>query len=247
LITIRCQNCVFRDVQAVLFDKDGTLADSHAFLWNLGDRRLQILETQVPGIYNPLQAAFGMKDGSVEPMGLLAIGTRRDNEIAAAAYVAAVGYQWTEALAIVRTAFAVAEGALGRKADQTPLFDGGLAILKHLAQVDCQIGILSADTTPNVEDFVNRYQLDPYLHLQQGTDNQPGKPDPSLFWQACQKLNVLPQQVLMVGDSSADIEMAQAAGAAGCIAVSWGWTSPTQLRGATVTISHFNEIQIEEI
>jgi phosphoglycolate phosphatase len=247
LLNIRCQDCVFQNIQAVVFDKDGTLADSHAFLWKLGNWRLQFLEKQVPGIQASLRAAFGMSNGKVEPMGLLAIGTRRENEIAAAAYLAAAGYEWIEALTSVRTAFRAADRELGRKADETPLFAGVLQTLQKLCEADCKIGMLSADTTANVKDFVKRYQLESYFHLQQGTDDQPGKPDPFLFWQACQKFNVAPQQVLMIGDSSADIEMARAAGAAGCIAVAWGWTPPTQLRGASVTISHLNEIQIERI
>jgi phosphoglycolate phosphatase len=79
-----------------------------------------------------------------------------------------------------------------------------------------------------------------------GVDQGPSKPDPALFLQACQKLGVEPSATLMVGDSVGDIEMARAAGAAGCIGICWGKPTAAHLETADVAIARLDQIQILE-
>jgi len=228
----------------VLFDKDGTLADTESFLKSVGQKRSRLIDAKIPGVQEPLLMAFGLEGDQLNAAGLLAVGTRREAEIAAAAYVAETGRNWVEALEIASTAFAEAEQYLQRKADHTPLIQGALEVLKTLAMSGLKLGILSSDTTVNVEDFVQKYQLATYVELRMGTDAGPSKPNPLLFYQACDTLNVTPQVTLMVGDSRADVAMARAAGAAGCIGVTWGWRSPPSLVDADIAIHRLDEIQI---
>lgn len=143
LATIQCGTVRFENVQAVLFDKDGTLADSQNFLRSLGRRRVRLIDAQIPGVQDPLLMAFGLEGHQLNPEGLLAVGTRLENEIAAAAYVAETGRGWIEAIAIVRSQFAEADQLLKRKADSTPLFEGALEVLQALATAGVKVGILS--------------------------------------------------------------------------------------------------------
>lgn len=243
MTTIRCRDKVFQNIQAVLFDKDGTLADAESFLKSLGQKRSRLIDAQVPGVQEPLLMAFGL-EGQLNPAGLLAVGSRRENEIAAAAYVAETGRDWLESMEIACSGFAEADKYLKRKADHTPLIDGGLDLLKSLAIAEFRVGFLSSDTTENVRDFVQKYQLESYIQLQMGIDQGPTKPDPVLFQQACASLGVAPETTLMIGDSQADIKMADAAGAAGCIGFTGGWTTPIHLDNADVAIAQFDEVQV---
>jgi phosphoglycolate phosphatase len=233
----------FQQIQAVIFDKDGTLANSELFLSKLGQRRSHLIDAQIPGIGRSLLTAFGLTENQLNPAGMLAVGTRRESEIAVAAYVAQTGRAWVESLMLAHSAFVEADRNLSRKADYTPLIDGSLKLVQALAAVNLKIGILSSDITANVADFAQKYQLADYIQLQMGTDTAITKPDPILFWQACELLGVAPAKTLMIGDSEADIVMARAAGAAGCIGMTGGWTNPVQLT-ADVAIAHFDEIQI---
>jgi len=244
LVTIRCRDRMFPHIQAVIFDKDGTLANAETFLRNLGLRRSRLIDAQVPGVQEPLRMAFGLDGAQINPAGLMAVGTRRENQIAAAAYVAETGRGWLEALQIVQSAFAEADQLLPRKADETPLFPGGLTIIQALAAAGLKLGILSADSTANVKDFALRYSLTPYLHLQMGTDGDRSKPDPVLLAQACAALDVPAAATLMVGDSPVDVQLARAGGAAGCIGVTWGWTEPLALAAADAVITQFDQIQV---
>lgn len=244
MATIRCGTVHFRNIQAVIFDKDGTLADSHDFLWNLAQKRARLIDAQIPGVQEPLLMAFGLNEGQLNPAGLMAVGSRLENEIAAAAYVAETGRDWGESLAIVRSAFMEADSIFKRKADHTPLFEGVRDLLQNLTRAGVKIGILSADTTQNVRDFIEQYDLMGLVQAGRGTDMGPGKPDPVLFHQICAELGVEPQGAIAIGDSTTDMEMARAAGAAGCVGVTWGGIKPAALAGADVLVPHFSAIQV---
>lgn len=246
MATIRCQNVTFLNIKAILFDKDGTLEDSQAFLRELGQKRSRLIDAQIPGIGEPLLMAFGIDRGTLNPTGLMAVGSRRENEIAAAAYIAETGRGWLESLAIARNAFEEADRYLKNTANTSPLFAGSLDVLKILSEAGLKLGILSAATTASVQAFVKRHQLDPYIQLQQGVDEGPSKPDPALFLQACQSLGVEPAATLMVGDAAGDIEMARRAGAAGCIGICWGDATAVHLKAADVAIAQLDEIQLLE-
>lgn len=245
MVTICCRNITFSNIQAVIFDKDGTIEDSQVFLRELGQKRSRIIDAQIPGIGEPLLMAFGIQGDILDPTGLMAVGSRRENEIAAAAYIAETGRGWIESLAIARSAFEEADRYLKDAATTSPLFVGSLEVLKFLKDAGLKLGILSAATTASVQAFVRRHQLDAYIDLQQGVDQGPSKPDPALFLQACQTLGVEPASTLMVGDSAGDIQMGRRAGAAGCIGISWS-TSGTvaHLAEADVEIAQLDEIQV---
>ena len=242
MATIQCKDVKFSNIQAIIFDKDGTLEDSQEYLRALGQKRSRLIDAQIPGTGEPLLMAFGILDDKLDPTGLLAVGSRGETEIAAAAYIAETGRGWLESRAIARRAFEEADQFIGTA--PSPLFVGSLEVLKYLSEVGLKLGILSAATTARVQAFVERHHLGDYVQLQMGVDQGPSKPDPALFLQACQKLGVEPSATLMVGDSVGDIEMARKAGAAGCIGICWGKPTAAHLETADVAIAQLDQIQI---
>ena len=242
MVTIHCQGVTFQNIQAVLFDKDGTLANSETFLRSLAQKRSRLIDAQFPGVQEPLLMAFGVDGDRLNPAGLMAIGTRQENEIAAAAYVTETGRDWIESLETVRSAFVEADQYMKRKADHTPLFSGVLPLLQTMTTAGLRLGILSSDSTDNVKDFAEKYHLASYFQLLMGTDENLSKPDPRLLQKACNALEVSPGQTLVIGDSQADIQLAQA-GAAGCIGVMGGWSTAFHL-SADAVIHQLEEIEI---
>ncbi len=243
MATLQCGKVQFPDIQAVLFDKDGTLADSQFYLRQLSYARSRLIEAQHPGIQDNLLLAFGVSGNSVNPAGLMAVGTRQENVIAAAAYVTAWGKGWLDSLNLVQAAFTRADAQMPAKASATPLFEGAYELLSALHQADVRVGILSSDTTQNVKAFVEGYHLESLVQLQLGADDRFTKPDPALLSYACQLLDVLPDRSLVIGDSKADIEMARSAGLAS-VGVTWGWNGDFDLGQPDVQVQYWHQICI---
>ncbi len=244
MVNIQVKQITFSHIEAIIFDKDGTLQDSRDFLRNLAQKRSRLIDAQVPGTGEPLSMAFGIEDDTLNPVGLMAVGSRRENEIAAAAYIAETGIGWLESLTIAQNAFREASEWLQKDTVPSPIFPGTVEVLKTLHQAGIKLGILSADSTESVNQFVDYYQLNDYIQLNMGAETELSKPDPALFLQGCDRLGVDPAVTLMVGDSPGDIQMATTASAAGCI----GICDPAyshHLKTADVVITQLNEIKIK--
>ncbi|KAF3890512.1 MULTISPECIES: HAD family hydrolase [Nostocales] len=241
MVTIECKNVKFSHIQAVLFDKNGTLEDSDAYLRALAQKGARVIDAQIPGIGEPLLMAFGVSGDTLDPAGLMAVASRRETETAAAAYIAETGRGWFESLVIARKALDEAEKYVNQT--PSPLFAGTSEVLQSLSQAGLKLGILSAATTSEVRTFVERHELSDRIQVAMGVDGGPSKPDPILFLQACQALGVEPSATLMVGDSVGDMQMARNAKAAGCIGITWIGKSEN-VRGADVVIERLEEILV---
>ncbi|MEM9161446.1 MAG: HAD family hydrolase [Cyanobacteria bacterium P01_F01_bin.4] len=224
---IYCNEVEFVGIQAVVFDKDGTLAQVDSFLSLLGQLRADQLAIAIPGVETSVLDSFGLRQG-LDPTGLLAVASRTDNIIAIAAHVAATGRGWLESLAMVEGAFLEAEQKLPPKAPLTPLVPGTLDLLSRLQAAPIKVGLLSSDTQANVESWVETHQLNRYFSRLQGVcEARPSKTHAHFLAQACQSMQVDPAAVLVIGDSAADRVMATHA--AGFIGVTGGWSQPFEI------------------
>lgn len=244
MATVFCNGVTFSSVDAIVFDKDGTLADSQEFLRHLAEKRATCVDAEVPGIESAILSAFGVNGDRMNPSGLMAVGTREENEIGIATLVAQTGWSWIEARLLVRQAFLQADQLLPRKVDFTPPFAGVIDLLK--ACQGLKVGILSSDSDANVRDFVDRYDLKPYVQLSMGVRAGLNKPNPQLLMLACHELRVSPSKTLVIGDAIADIQLAHQGGAVGCIGVTWGGVSAAQLATADAIANQISDIQLSD-
>lgn len=244
MVLVHCGDRAFTGIEAIVFDKDGTLADSQDFLRTLAQRRARLLDAQVPGVQEPLLMAFGVEGSSLDPQGLMAVGTRYENEVAAAAYVAETGKAWAAALALVSQVFTDADTYAGSKAELTPPYPGTSAMLARLS-TSLKLAVLSSDSTAHVSAFLSHYHLSEHIALAQGSD--PGglsKPDPELLHRLCRQLGVAPAATLVVGDSDLDAQLAGAAQAAGFIRAAWADSRPLGA-AADATLTHWEALQVQ--
>jgi phosphoglycolate phosphatase len=245
LITIRCRDTQFSDIAAVVFDKDGTLADVESYLRSLTLRRVQLLDEQIPGLKEPLLRAFGVVGDRLNPAGLMAVASRRENETAAAAYVAATGASWLASLRLVQSCFRQSDQDITHRASQTPPLPGIPALIQRFAKAGLKLAVLSADTPHNIRNFLETYQLHSYFHELGGAEpGKPEKPDPILLYSICEQLGVTPAQTVMIGDAQGDLSMAAALGA-GAIGVRWGWPGFAPLLEGAVAADYPEEIEVD--
>jgi phosphoglycolate phosphatase len=240
---IHCLDRQFPDIQAIIFDKDGTLEDSGAYLINLAQKRADAIDLVVPGLGEPVLKAFGVHQNTLDPAGLQAVGSRAENQIVAAGYIAATGKSWMTAIDLARQAFVAADTAF--RATPASMFPGCLEKIQTLANAGIKLGIVSAATTSQVTRFAEYHQLRSYFQVLLGSDLDFAKPDPQLFQYACDKLGVNPAQTLMIGDGAGDMMMGSQGGAAGSIGISWdGFLTP--LTAADLMITDLNQLQIAD-
>ncbi|WP_238154242.1 HAD family hydrolase [Synechococcus elongatus] len=210
-------------VQALLFDKDGTLANSEAFLQRLVLARYGAIAAQVPDLTTDLLLSWGYQQERVDPAGLMAIGSRQENLIAAASAIAAQGYSWPRALDLAEKSFRRGDAACEPKAAQTPPIAGIQKLLSQARSLGLKIAVISADSEAQIQSFLDCHQLRDFVDLIWGCDRRPSKPDPAAVLTVCQQLNVDPSTAVVIGDADSDLRMAAGAGVA-AIAAAWGWS-----------------------
>jgi phosphoglycolate phosphatase len=221
---------IFKEIQAIVFDKDGTLANTEAYLVAVAHARIQALATQVPGLEASVQATLGFDKASVDPAGVLAVGGHYETVVAVAATIAQLGYPWIKSLELAQWAFRQAEQTLAYKASYTKPLPGAIALLQQLKHAGIPVALLSADTQAEVETFVATYQLGEYFaHLQGLSEALPSKVQPGFLAVACDAMQVKTHKTLVIGDAASDLTMARLGEAAGFIGVNGGWQRSIQI------------------
>ncbi|MEM8503008.1 MAG: HAD family hydrolase [Cyanobacteria bacterium P01_D01_bin.1] len=243
MATIYTQAHQFESVQAVLFDKDGTLANVEAFLRRLATARSQAIPHQSPAFYSHLAATFGITECGIDPAGLIAVASRQEDLIATAGCIAATGKGWIEACAIAQTAFDQADLSLSPKVSKTPLLEGVIRLISQLSAAGIKIGIVSSDAHSEVTAFIEHYCL-PGINWHSGaTEGSPLKTHSGFLEFACQSLSVQPSHTLVVGDSASDLALANQ-GAAGFLGMVGGWTRSPAIGPDIKTVSHLSQISV---
>ncbi|MBD2655220.1 HAD family hydrolase [Synechocystis sp. FACHB-383] len=249
LVSITIQNKTFTQIQALIFDKDGTLENSKVYLEKLTVARLALLEQKVPepNFGDRLAGAYGFNRSNeqLDPGGLMAVGSRRDNLIAAASYIAEQGHGWFQSLEIANQCFDQADRQIVANADTCPMFPNVVNCLQQWRNQGVKIAILSAARQKSVERFIADHQLQNLVDVAKGSDQGLSKPDPALYLLTCQELGVKPAHTLMIGDAQGDITMAKGANAQGAIAIHWPGYPKGNLLGADVTIADLEQIQCQ--
>ena len=115
---------------------------------------------------------------------------------------------------------------------EEPLFPGmGDLIARLHARADVRLGIATGKSRRGVDHLVAANGWDGWFSTTQTADDAPSKPDPAMLIQAMGEAGVGPGGTVMIGDTTYDMAMAVAAGAA-AIGVAWGYHPAGALFGA---------------
>ncbi|MBE1282895.1 MAG: HAD-IA family hydrolase [Rhodobacteraceae bacterium] len=126
-------------------------------------------------------------------------------------------------------------------AGHSPLYPGAAELLQKLHAVpEYLLGVATGKSQRGMDALIEVHGLSCFV-TRQVADHHPSKPHPSMIRTAMAETGVEPEDTVMIGDTSFDIEMAQAAGVRS-IAVSWGYHDPARL-GADHRIDSFEELQ----
>ncbi|HLU78568.1 MAG TPA: HAD-IA family hydrolase [Burkholderiaceae bacterium] len=206
--------------KAVIFDWDGTVMDSTASIVRAIQAACTDLELPVPSVED-------------------------------ASWV--IGLSLKEAL--MRCAPSLKEDQVPRFIDryrhhfflhdrQQVLFDGVVPLFEQLKQHDIRLGVATGKSRLGLNRVLEAHQLTHHFDCTRCADETEGKPHPAMLFEIMETLDLEPEQVLMVGDTTHDVKMATAAGV-DSMAVTYGAHSKRTLLMSqpTVMVSSVREMR----
>lgn len=128
--------------------------------------------------------------------------------------------------------------------DPSALYPGAADVIDALWRREgVALGLATGNSRRGVERFIERYGLEGRFVTTQSADDAPSKPHPAMLRQAAAEAGVPAEAVVMIGDTTFDMEMARYAGAR-AIGVAWGNHPPARLfaAGAERVIASFDEL-----
>lgn len=192
-------------LDAVLFDNDGTLVDTHDLLLeSFRHATRTVLGTVLPD--DQLMAKVG------QPLSTQMWDFTSDPET------------HDELLRVYR------ERNERLHDDAISLFPGTVEALERMADAGLRLGVVTSKMHPLCAHGLDVLGIAPYFEVLIGAnDCDKHKPDPAPVVLACENMGIKPDRVAYVGDSPFDM---QAGNGAGCVtaAVLWGMFSEERLR-----------------
>jgi phosphoglycolate phosphatase len=111
-------------------------------------------------------------------------------------------------------------------------FDGIADLLRDLSSApDVVLGMATGHTSVTVAPALAALQWRDFFRTIQAADMAPSKPHPAMLLQALEATGVKPEHAIYIGDTTYDMEMAQAANLRS-IGVSWGYHNADELAAA---------------
>lgn len=197
-------------VKLIIFDVDGTLVDSRAF----------IVETQRRTFF-----AHGLTPPpAAQWLSLVGLSLREELARLAGpdAPIDAMVDTYRRLMRVLRNDPQYRE----------VLFPGIKALLDRLsARPDMALGLATSHQMASVGELVSIFGWHGLFRTVQTPDNAPTKPDPGMILNAMAVTGAAPSDTVMIGDSTFDMVMAKAAGVT-AVGVSWGYNPPVKLYAA---------------
>jgi phosphoglycolate phosphatase len=247
--------CGNRPLEAVLFDKDGTMSHSEPMLVTLAQARvfhclnLADLATDDPerhcDLGDLLHRAYGLAPEGVHPAGTMAVASRDQNLVATATALVQVGLGWPEALAMAEAVFARTDALHGQGSEQRPSPTTGLRpLLESLRLAGVRCAVISNDHVDGIEAFLAAHDLASYVQAIWSAEHQPRKPDPAAVHGLCAELGVAVESCALIGDANSDLRMARAAGVPVVLGYRAGWRRPVDLDDSFLQLDHWEELRV---
>ena len=124
------------------------------------------------------------------------------------------------------------------------LFDGAIAMLEQLRKEGFLLAVATGKSQNGAEHATKRLGLQPWFDSIHGIlPGTPGKPHPAVLVRAMRALDMNPEDCVMVGDTTFDLDLAHAIDVR-TIAVSWGVHSleTLQTRSPDTCVQTFDEL-----
>lgn len=214
--------------QAIIFDKDGTLIDFDA-MWGGWVVYLAEQLHAVSGLHvrEPLCLAMGYDDANKKVLahGKLAATPMSQLYRLTVEVMQSIGLTAEQAERAVEQGWCIPDPVILAKQ-----FTDTRVLFSQLHSQKVKIGIATTDDRAPTQAMIEAFDIEEYISTMVCADDGiPAKPAPDMVLTICERMKVDPSKVMVIGDTTADLKMARAAGAGLVVGVLSGVSSAKDL------------------
>ena len=214
--------------QAIIFDKDGTLIDFDA-MWGGWVVYLaeQLHAASGLDVHAAFYSAMGYEEKTkkVLPQGKLASRPMAQLYQLTVEVMQSLGLNSQESERVVKQAWWIPDPVMLSK----PLTDLW-TLFSNLRAHGIHIAIATADDRAPTQAMIEAFDIEEFITTMVcGDDGIPAKPAPDMALTICERMKIDPSKVMVIGDTTADLKMARAAGAGLVVGVLSGVSSSKDL------------------
>lgn len=129
---------------------------------------------------------------------------------------------------------------------EEPLFEGIGQLLRRLRSAGWLLGVATGKSDRGLHACLQHHGLSDLFITLQTADRHPSKPHPAMLEAALFEAGAQPDQAVMIGDTTFDIEMARAANVR-AVGVDWGYHAAQELSQAGAAEIASNSEQLEAL
>ncbi len=246
------------NIKGILFDKDGTLVNSEDYLLFISKQRINESKKQLYNNgYSPseiskiesfLYKAYGIKNNILDPNGLVAIASSKENLLSTATIFCLKNSDWTNSIKLASDTFSIASKkvALSYKGKKNQLLSGVKKILEETLKRNIKIGIISNDTRCGIKQFIKDNKLENQISYFWSSEDFPPKPNPESVFNICRLMELDASECALIGDSNFDMQLARKSGVKIALGYTGGWSQLPTLYEHHHLIHHWEDLNFQD-
>lgn len=238
-----------KEINTILFDKDGTLIDFPSIWLPWIDDIFNYLVNAVPNCplsRIELMTAFGAgeKGDFVDPKGPLAIASIEESKAIIAYKLYENGVPWDSG--VFYASESVKSANEKEKSTSIRPIDGIKEFLEDVKANNVRLGVLTADDTERAWEHLKEVKLADYFEFIIGSDQVTnGKPFPDMAYLAKDRYGISLSGTMLIGDTNADMQLGKNAGVNVTVGiVTYADNNINHLKDADITIKSYKELTI---